>query len=442
MALLAGAATVDITPPIGGLMDGYGNRSQPAQGVHDSLFARVLVLDDGLSACAIVGCDLLGMHADITAAVRERVSSSRGMATQAVLVAATHNPAGPFGLRGGMFSQLNETLAAELVDKIAAAIGEAYESRSPATLKLGSAHLDTISMNRRHPDWPIDPVLRVLLVDGEDSPIATLLNFACHATVMTGENLHLSAEFPGAACRLIQQETGAPAVYLNGACGNVNPVWIRQDFENVERTGRIVGGQALRTVGELHTLGPGQRVHNIRWDEFPQRPVPGRIVEARIRAARRDIEIPLRPFGDDSEYAAEIESTEAKLNDLPEGSDARRDIMARLTRLQNERWAAIWARRQSDTASQRTQVQAISLGEGLTIAALPGEFFVETGEAIREAVPGDVLIACYSNDYIGYVIPEDAYTQGGYESGVTFFAEGAEALVRDEAIALLREVAS
>lgn len=442
MTLLAGAATADITPPVGGLMDGYGDRSQPSQGVHDPLFARILVLDDGDNACAIAGCDLLGMHPDVTTAVRERVSNATNIAPDAVLVAATHNHAGPFGLRAGMFSQLNDTLATDLIDKISAAIGESYESRRPATLKLGSAQLDTISMNRRHPDWPIDPTLRVLLVDSENGPIATLLNFACHATVMTGENLLLSAEFPGAACRLIQQGTGAPAVYLNGACGNVNPVWIRQDFDSVERVGRIVGGQALRTVGELRTLGPGQRVHNIRWDEFPEKPVPGRIVEPRIRAARCEIDVPLRPFRDDAEYAAEIESIEAKLSSLPEASDERRDVMAQLTRTQNERWAAIWAHRQGDLTSQRTQVQAISLGDGLTIAALPGEFFVETGEAIRAALPGGVFIACYANDYVGYVIPEDAYAQGGYESGVTFCAEGAEGMIRDEAIALLKEVAS
>ncbi len=47
MSLLAGAAAVDITPPVGGLMDGYGARSQPSQGVHDPLFTRALVMDYG-----------------------------------------------------------------------------------------------------------------------------------------------------------------------------------------------------------------------------------------------------------------------------------------------------------------------------------------------------------------------------------------------------------
>ena len=89
----------------------------------------------------------------------------------------------------------------------------------------------------------------------------------------------LSAEFPGVACRLVSEQTGAPALYLQGACGNVNPVWIRQDFESVERAGQIVGGAALRVVAELRALGAGQRAHNIRWDEF--------IGEAGARADRR-----------------------------------------------------------------------------------------------------------------------------------------------------------
>ncbi|MCH8814665.1 MAG: neutral/alkaline non-lysosomal ceramidase N-terminal domain-containing protein [Chloroflexi bacterium] len=439
MALLAGAATVDITPPPGGQMDGYGNRTQPSTGVHDPLFARILVLDDGASPCAIVGCDLLGMHPGITAEVRDRVTSATGIAPEAVLVAATHSHAGPRGLRGGMFSRLDEPLAAEIAEKVSNAIVAAYEARRPAILKLGQAHLDTVSMNRRHPDWPSDPILRVLLIDGIDAPpVATLLNFACHATITNGSNLLLSAEFPGAACRIVQEHTEAPCVYLNGACGNVNPVWIKQDFDSVARVGQIIGGQALRTVGELRTLGAGQRAHNIRWDEFPEKPVPGRIVEPALRATRQEIELPLRPFDDDATYAEKITSLENELSSTDERSTERRDVMAQLTCAQTERWAALWARQQDNPSSQRTEIQALRLGEGLAIVGLPGEFFVETATALRAASGiDDLLVACYANDYVGYVIPEDAYAQGGYESGATFCAENAERMIADAATTLL-----
>jgi len=281
-----------------------------------------------------------------------------------VLLCATHNHAGPAGLRAGLFSRLDEPLARALVDQIMSALTQALAARRPATLKLGEAALDTISMNRRHPDWPIDPLLRVLLVDGEDGPIATLLNFACHATVMTGANLMLSAEFPGAACHLLQEQTGVPALYIQGACGNVSPVWIRQDFESVQRVGQIIGGQALRVVGELRTLGPGQRAHNIRWDEFPEKAVPGRIVESRLNAVCRGIDVPLRAFDADEAYAERTQELGATVARLVEDSDARREAMARLTRAQNERWAATWARRQPRTSLQRTEVQALSLAKG------------------------------------------------------------------------------
>ena len=439
--LLAGAATADITPPPGGLMDGYGARRTPSQGVHDPLFARALVLDDGEKACAIVGCDLLGMHSSIAAEVRRRAHESLGIDPDAVLVAATHSHAGPVGLRGGMFSMLDEALAARVVDGILQALTAAHAQRRAAALKLGQAVADTVSMNRRHPDWPTDPVLRVLLVDGEDGrPVASLLNFACHATVLSASNLLLSAEFPGAACALVQQHTGAPCVYLNGACGNVNPVWMRQDFDSVERVGQIIGGQALRTIGELTTLGPGQRAHNIRWDEFPELPVPGRLVEPRLKAVRRQLDLPLRPFRDDEEYAKAVAALEAEREGLAPGSNGRREVMARLSRLQNERWAAVWARRQPERTVQQTEVQVLSLGEGLALLALPGEFFVETAQAIRtDAGIDDVFVACYANDYIGYVVPPEAYEQGGYEAGITFCPPEAEGIVREAAVAALKE---
>jgi hypothetical protein len=442
--LQAGAAVVDITPPTGGLMDGYGDRRQPSQGVHDPLFARALLLDGGSpdERCAIISCDLLGMHPWITKEIRTAVSTRADIPPDHVLVCATHSHAGPYGLRGGMFARLDDVLASNLVRKLAGAVLFAQGQRRPATLKLGRSHLDTVSMNRRHPDWPIDPAMLLLLVDGDDGrPIASLLNFACHATVLSGANLLLSGEFPGAAARILLEQTGAPCIYLNGACGNVNPVWIRQDFDSVDRVGQIIAGQALRLIGELRTLGPGQRVHNIRWDEFLEKPIPGRIVGPRFSALRREIDLPLRDFAGDDDYASRISDLDTKAQKFPEASAQRREAMAQLTRTQSERWAAVWARQQDGAKVQRTEIQALSLGDGLSVIALPGEFFVETADTLRAAAPDmNLIVACYANDYIGYVIPPEAYDQGGYESGVTFSPPKAEAMVRDAAAELLSAV--
>jgi hypothetical protein len=262
----------------------------------------------------------------------------------------------------------------------------------------------------------------------------------------------ISGEFPGAASRLLLEQTGAPCVYLNGACGDVNPVWIKQDFDSVERVGQIIGGQALRVIGELRALEVRQRAHNIRWDEFPEKAVPGRMVEPRLKAVRRDVELPLRAFASDAEYLARVDVLRARLEGLAAGSEERREVMAQVTRLETERWSATWARRQPQAVSQQSEVQALRLGDGLAVLALPGEFFVETGTAIRGAAAQvwgpephthgitDLFLACYANDYVGYVVPEHTYDEGGYESGVTFFAPEAEGIIRNASVELLREV--
>lgn len=422
-------------------MDGYGGRLAPSQGVHDALFARVLVLDYGDAACAIIGCDLLGVHPQMTAEVRRRAKETIGIAEEAVLLAATHNHAGPVGLRSGMFSRLDEALAEATVAKIVGALEQAWASRKAVVIKTGEAIVDTVGMNRRDPEWPSDATLRVVLFDGEEGPVASLLNFACHATVLSGENLMLSGEFPAVACRIVEAATGAGAVYLNGACGDVNPMWMRQDFASVERAGQAVAGAAIRLIADLRAAGDRLRAHNIRWDEFPERSVAGRVVGPRLRIVRREVELPLREFGADEEYVARIEEARAAADMYPASSPGRREAMAGLQRFEGERWAAVWARRSGATGRRRVEVQAMSLGVGLGLLALPGEFFAETGAMIREeAGIEQLLIACYANDYIGYVVPEHAFDEGGYESGVTFFAGEAEAIIRKSSSELLREV--
>lgn len=360
--LLAGAATVDITPPVGVQMDGYGARSQPSQGVHDELVARVLVFEQGDETAVIVSCDLLGIHPWIASEVRERAAEAHGIHPAGVLVAATHDHAAPVGLRAGMFAQLNEPLAETLVGRVCGAIEEAWTARRPASIKQASATVDTISLNRRDPDWPIDATLHVVSVDSEDGPIATVLNFACHATVLDATNLTLSGEFPGVACRLIQRETGAPCVYLNGACGDVNPVWIAQDFAAVERAGQIIGAQALRLAAEMRALGPGQRSHNIRWDELPEVSPLGRLVAPSLRAVRREITLPPRQFDSDDAYAARVAKTGAVAEATPAGSPERRAVTASLTRFEAERWAASWARHAPGRLPQRCRRSGSVMG--------------------------------------------------------------------------------
>jgi hypothetical protein len=87
--LQAGAATSNITPPLGADIIG-GFTPYPATHVHDELHARCLVLDNGTHRLAIVVCDLLGLHYAVSREARRLITQHTGLPPGQVLICATH----------------------------------------------------------------------------------------------------------------------------------------------------------------------------------------------------------------------------------------------------------------------------------------------------------------------------------------------------------------
>ncbi len=437
--LKAGAAAIDITPPVGVALDGYGGRTDVSLGVHDPLYARCLFLDDGVNRLALVVCDLIGIGNFLAARARELIAERPGIPPRNVLVAATHTHAGPAGVRGRGEDVLVETTA----KKIAGAVRVAHRYAVEARLKYGATELSSVAQNRRHPDWPIDHRLDVLAADTLSGVnVATLARYSCHPTTMERDNLDISADYPGEACRTIEQVIGggATALYFNGACGNINPAWIRQEFDDVHRLGSVVGAKAAALSQELRPLGVNHQAHNIRWDELTAKPVTAGLLveEAPLKAASVFADMPYRTGPSDPEMETRIASLEAE-RAAAVGTAARREVSARLTRARNERGALL---RIAGRGPQRQEeVQAMCLGRDLFLVALPGEVFIETQEEIRERSGlANLLVVTYANDYPGYFCRPEAYDQGGYEAGVTPFAPEAEPLLVESALRALKEV--
>lgn len=439
-ALQAGFASVVITPPVGTKLEGYGGREGGSVGVHDDLYARALVLDDGATQTAIVSCDLIGIDRHTTAAVRELVETTTGIPASHVLVCATHTHAGPVG----MHRRDDQTLRDVQNRSIAGAVEQAWRAKRPAVLKAGIGDVDSVSQNRRFPDGPVDTSLRVLLVDSFDDsepPIAALLNFACHATVLFYTNMEIGRDYPGHVVRVVEQLTGAPAMFIQGACGDVNPTWIEQTQAEAARVGTIVGAEAARRILELRPLKRGLRVWNIRWDEVVDVAPAGLVIEPAIRVASKMVSVHLRRLSTPDSYNRRLEELEVQRRMTSrQADDARRNIMAQVTRLRGERATTELLR---GPAELNVEVQVLHLGAACAILALPGEFFVETADAIRTAAGIEhLLVACYANHHVMYVPPQHEFDKGGYEPGVAILSEDAEASFRQASIDLVRELAA
>ena len=441
MTLSAGAAHVDITPGAGIPMGGYGARKGMAAGIHDSLQVRTLVLSDGGTTIALAICDLVGVGPDIVGPAREIIQRECGIPADHVLVGATHTHSGPGNLR----SRDSDGYAATTARKIAGSVHMAQAALQPVQLKLGTAEVASISQNRRHPEGPIETVARILVADPIDNtgpPVATLVNYACHATVLEHDNLLYSADFPGAMAAMIEAAAGGTAIYLQGAAGDINPVWMRHDFEEVGRIGGIIGAAALRTAHELRPLGGRQRVVNLSWSEdLEVPPAPGVLLDdVSLAATSTLLTLDRRPLPPQDEIGAQIKLLELELEQVAHDDVVvLRRLRPRLNQLRMEYLFAGPGGRRAGT--EAVEVQAMRISPRCALVALPGEFLVEiAGEIAAVAPVENLLVAGYSNGYIGYVPRAEDFLHGGYEVGCARFDPASSAAVVAAATEQLRSL--
>ena len=255
----AGAAKVDITPPIGYPMWGYGARHDaPSLGVLDPLFARAVVLSAGKDKIAIVSLDLgRAPTRQSMATIRKKVKEATGI--EHLFLVASHTHHGPVIELDNWPPK--QSYVRQLEEKLAHVIIKAAKDQRQARLGVASRQLD---MNRnRHSKLAERPVDRELIVvrieDEKGKVIAHLVNFAAHAVMANSKERKFSADFPGAMAALVEKETGAPCLFLQGAAGDLSPN--PGKTPGPEKFGQALGQQVLDlakgircTIGKETTL--------------------------------------------------------------------------------------------------------------------------------------------------------------------------------------------
>jgi hypothetical protein len=261
-SLRAGAARVEITPAPGTSlpMSGYAGRTAGHKSVHDPLYARALVVDDGSTQAAIVACDLIFMPNQLWQALTERLGKEFGFAREHMLLAGTHTHGGP-ALREGPY-------LTELQDKIVEAVRQARASLQPARVGFGTGRA-SVNSNRRarmanggwwlgiNPEGPSDKTVAVMKVDSAaGDPLAVFINYGVHGTVLGQANLDITGDLPGATSRHVEAELmdKAVALWTSGAAGDQDPIYrvgIRHD--DADALGRILADEVLRVAKGIRT---------------------------------------------------------------------------------------------------------------------------------------------------------------------------------------------
>lgn len=234
----------DITPSNSQYLLGYGERK--STGVMDKIYHRIVAIDDGTTQFFIVSSDICLYSPSEYDKVTSRLQKQYGINPLNVWWSTTHTHSAPevgdFGLYGIYLGDrightVDSVYTAMAEQKLIDGILKARNNLVPARLGIGWG-FSQANINRRaidekgkaslgmNPGLPVDRRIGLLKLDKEDgTPLALIANYAMHGTVLGPENTEISGDAQGVVSEYVEQKTGVPMLYINGAAGNIAPIY-------------------------------------------------------------------------------------------------------------------------------------------------------------------------------------------------------------------------
>ncbi len=404
----AAVVTVDITPETPQMLRGYSPRMSTK--VRDPLHHRIAVMSDGTTTFVFIASDLCSLSPAYCQRVTGALAADLGLSPQNIWWSITHTHSSPYvgspGVPGVLmpnrFQFRVDATYSELVERrLSEGVRLAMGKLEPARLAIGQGYSEA-NINRRardadgqirlgmNPNGPVDRRIGLLRLDKTDGkPLALLANYAMHATVLGGSSTLVSADAPGAVAAHVKQQTGAPMLYLNGAAGNLAPLYSgRQETE-----ARMLDQFAVLLGDPI--LDASRRA----------RPLNG---EISFRTSRIIVETPKRPnigWSDELKDYLRVEKDGAETLLVP--------------------------------------VCFLRISDDVVLWSAPMELFCEISNTIRDRSPfTHTLYIGYTNGTFGYLPTEQEYQAGGYEPATSPFTASAAVHLSEAVNKHLRKIHS
>ena len=396
MRWLAGAASAEIAIKPGTPMAGCMARTGPSEGTLDPLTASaVVILSDG-HLFALIAVDLLGVDRDLV----DEIAREAGIHAESIALAASHTHSGPAGVIARIHPAEGGAVDPLLRGKIVSICGQLVRSAmarlEPVDVSFGMAEVADIAANRNDPDGPFDPAVRVIQATGlTGTPVATVVSFACHPTILPAESRMISAEFPGAMRAALQ--VPGQLLFVNGAAGDISTRFTRQsqDAAEVERVGRTLAEAARAAIATA-------------------RPIEGELGRGVLK-----VNLPVRSASDVETAGDLVLVAESRLA-TGNLSSAQRRIEQ--TRLQGALMLERLAETDMAYVARSVEIPWWRLGD-VRLIGIPGELFASPGADLMESLPDSFLLG-YTNGYVGYLPDRAAYANGLYEALASPYADG------------------
>ena len=381
---------------------GY-NRAKGNSGVHDDLTATALVLADGTTRIALVALDMLGMNDLVVDRVRSRLSPIEPV------LCCSHTHSGPVIFTDEGSSRKNKVYINLVVDQIVAAVQDAAGRMAPVTLEYASGQ-GTIAINRRErmpnghiengmdPDGVIDRTVQVISITGlKGERVATIVNYACHGTVLGPDNLLASADWIWAMRARVEQKLGGLVMFLQGAAGNLNPSFGYSPDRPWD------GTRAFEKVSELGNAMAEAVSRAVRTGCKPLQPLPLKMERVETWLPTESPATTARPPKTYMKPVLAALKLPGFMSFVVEHFLDQRAPWKQRVEARDGYWAV------------PVRMSALRIGE-LAILNIGAELFTELGLAIKAGSPGKyTLLVSLADSMVSYVHPAESHAQGGYE---------------------------
>jgi hypothetical protein len=466
----AGLAHCDITPPVGIYHRMWGAaRHDRSTGVHRPLRATALWIESISSTTpqvrVVLSLDHCLFDTDEFVRIRRAAAGPSGLAPEQVLVTLSHTHGA--GLMSRTRSHLpgGDLIAPyldDLAQKCAQVVSEARQKSRPATLLFGSgrcalaAHRDFYDTERRvfacgfNPEgFADDTVLVMSIVADTGAMLGSIVNYACHPTTLAWDNTAISPDYVGALREAIEQHTGAPCLFLQGASGDLGPrVGYVGDHTVTDRNGRQLAFAALAALEALPSPGlrfcyQGPVVSGALLGAWAFQPLPEDVMQRHSDWHIHDWTEPLA-YRHDLPTMAQTEAEQSRWEAEEARARAQGDEKsARDCRAQVERMV-----RQTNRLSQlpagKTYPLAVYLwrwGDAFWVF-VPGEHYQSLQTTLRGRFPHrPVVVTTLTNDWQpGYLPPASTYGYGVYQETIAVVAAGSAELLIESITRRIREL--
>jgi neutral ceramidase len=397
----AGVARVVITPKQAMWMAGFGNRTRPAEGTRQELWAKALALEDAAGNKAVlVTTDLLGLPKGVSDHIRGRLQAKFGLAQAQVLLNSSHTHSAPvleqalsdiYPLDEAEKQKVIE-YSARLEDQLVELVGKALKSMEPVELYARNG-VTRFQVNRRNnresallqqtelkgPNDYAVPVIKVVDAKGRLKAIA--FGYSCHPTVLN--DYQWSGDYPGyAQAELEKEHPGVTALFFQSAGADQNPL-PRGSVALARQYGRELAVAVNRVLEE------------------EMRPLP-----AVVKTAYTEIALPLQ----------HPPAEEVLVKMANEGEVAY-----------YKRWAArlLAETRQGKPVltSYPYPLQVWTLGDQVMMG-LGGELVVQYAIRLKQMFGPNIYVLGYSNDVMSYIPSDRILQEGGYEGATSQMVYG------------------